>query len=134
MQALRVGKAHAVSKQSDLTWSGVFGHPGLYAGINHRRGKAEADPFLDIILRGSCMDKLLDAIQITYNTQYEDLPQWARDPILIGGPGFSVNCQEFRWYDYIVRTEYNGVKGMKREDVTTILHNASVLSKIKIHL
>lgn len=57
------------------------------------------------------MEKLIAIVQIGSLTQRYDLPEWARDNIdVLGGPGFVVRGQQFHWYDYIVKTEWEGVK------------------------
>ncbi|QKE54504.1 hypothetical protein ACSA002_1900 [Salmonella phage vB_SalM_SA002] len=78
------------------------------------------------------MEKLIAIVQIGSLTQRYDLPQWARDNIeVLGGPGFVVRGQQFHWYDYIVKTEWEGVKGMSRTDINTMAHNGNLINSIQ---
>lgn len=78
------------------------------------------------------MEKILEIVQIGALAQRYDLPEWASNAItVLGGPGFVVRDQQFHWYDYVVRTEFYGVKGMKREDVNIMAHNGNVINAIE---
>lgn len=78
------------------------------------------------------MVKLLDIVQVCMTTQRYHLPEWARAAVTkLGGPGFVIHGQQFHWYDYIVRTEFYGVKGMRREDVSIMAHNGNLINSIE---
>lgn len=78
------------------------------------------------------MEKLLDIVQICGLTQRHDLPDWVRNNITtLGGQGFVIGGKQFDWYDYVVRVEFRGVKGMTREDINTMAHNGNIVNSIE---
>jgi hypothetical protein len=78
------------------------------------------------------MEKLIAIVQVCGLTQRHDLPEWARTHLdALGGPGFVIHGKQFHWYDYIVKTEWEGVKGMSREDINIMAHNGNVINSIE---
>lgn len=76
------------------------------------------------------MKKITDIVQICYTTKEHELPAWVRNNVRIGGPGFFIKIEGFKWYDYVVRTERGDVMGMTREDVDTLLANAALITLV----
>ena len=78
------------------------------------------------------MEKIVAAVQIGGLTQRYDLPDWAQDAITtLGGPGFVVRDEQFGWYDYVVKMEFYGCRGMKRQDVENLIKSADVLREAR---
>jgi hypothetical protein len=78
------------------------------------------------------MEKLIAIVQVDGLAQRHDLPEWARTHLeALGGPGFVIRGKQFHWYDYIVKTEWEGVKGMSREDINIMAHNGNVINSIE---
>lgn len=78
------------------------------------------------------MIKLIAIVQVKGLDERHDLPDWARSNLdQFGGGGFVIRGKTFHWYDYIVKTEWEGVMGMKREDINAMAHNGDIINSIE---
>lgn len=77
------------------------------------------------------MQRILEIVKIGYTTQYTDLPTWAATAVNIGGAGFTVAGEQFAWYDYVARIEYEGIRGIKSAIVDNIMANAEAITRMR---